>query len=223
MDTQQPPPWGTLIEEARKAMRPKVSMRKAAELALISEGRWRQITKGYQSAGGGQIPVPGPADTLARMAKVVGLTPDALEGVGRVDVADEMRAITGLGRTEDGDMWISDNSEELELLGDWLGGLYDEDEIEDMGPPPTKALLLWSWEQLIEGLQAKILDELKLKDFVIEALSQRPKPSQVEELQAQVVSLKERLSAASDEVQGAVAAHEEEGSIAGEQEESDTP
>jgi hypothetical protein len=75
-------PWGRLIDEGRR--RTGLSVRKAASAAGISEGRWRQIVNGYQSAGNGQtITVDGPDDTVARMAEVAGVTPDELRSAGR--------------------------------------------------------------------------------------------------------------------------------------------
>lgn len=90
----QPPPEAKLIEELREAARPKLSVRKAAEAAGISEGRWRQISKGYnQATKDTRVPVRAPADTLARMARVVGATADQLLEVGRGDAADELSAL----------------------------------------------------------------------------------------------------------------------------------
>lgn len=66
-------------------------MRTAAGRASISEGRWRQIAKSFkQESGGVRIPVRAPAGTLARMAKVVGATPDQLREAGRDDAAAEL-------------------------------------------------------------------------------------------------------------------------------------
>jgi transcriptional regulator with XRE-family HTH domain len=66
-----------------------MSARKAAELAGISDTRWRNIVNGYQAIGQGQsIPIIAPAETLARMARVVGVTGDQLAAAGRADVKD---------------------------------------------------------------------------------------------------------------------------------------
>jgi hypothetical protein len=84
-------PEGALIEAAREAIQPRLSGRAAAAAAGISDGRWRQIVNGYLSAGRQQyIPVVAPPDTLARMAKVVGVTAEQLVGVGREDAAGEL-------------------------------------------------------------------------------------------------------------------------------------
>lgn len=93
----KPPPmgdWpaeGRRIETARLEIRPRLSQRKAGALAGISDTRWRHITTGKQPAGEVEIPVVGPSDTVARMAKVVGVTPEQLEADGRADAADELR------------------------------------------------------------------------------------------------------------------------------------
>ncbi len=93
MTTPNPPPEALLIEARRKASRPKLSAREASRRADISEGRWRQIAKGYTSVGGLHAPVVAPADTLARMARVVEITPDELRSVERNDAALELEYI----------------------------------------------------------------------------------------------------------------------------------
>ena len=81
-----PPPWGVLLTKALADA--QLSAREAARRAGISEGRWRQIASGYLVFGPGfGAPGPGPAQTLARMAAVAGVTPAQLTGVGRADAA----------------------------------------------------------------------------------------------------------------------------------------
>jgi hypothetical protein len=79
----EPPPEGVLIESARRDA--KLSVREAARRAGISEGWWRQVVKGYQSLSGGSFGTVRdvPADTVAKMAKAAGVTPEQLEGEGR--------------------------------------------------------------------------------------------------------------------------------------------
>jgi|SRR5580698_3608511 hypothetical protein len=82
----EPPGWGALITAA--IARNGLSAREAARRAGLSEGRWRQITGGYQVVSPGvYAEVRGPAGTLARMAAVAGVTPAQLRGVGRDDAA----------------------------------------------------------------------------------------------------------------------------------------
>jgi hypothetical protein len=86
-DRPEPPPWGTLIAAALRAA--GLSAREAARRAGISEGRWRQITGGYQVVSPGvYAPVRGPAGTLARMAAVAGVSPAQLRAAGRDDAAE---------------------------------------------------------------------------------------------------------------------------------------
>lgn len=104
MSDLEPPPEALLVERLRTAARPKLSIRAAADAAGISDARWRQIAKGYNQASKDvRVPARAPADTLARMAKAVGATPDQLREVGRADAAEELQAlpstqsITGVG------------------------------------------------------------------------------------------------------------------------------
>ena len=84
-----------MLERLRTSHRPKLSVRSAADQAGMSDARWRQIAKGFKyEAGGIRIPARAPADTLARMAKVVGATPEQLREVDRADAADELEAMT---------------------------------------------------------------------------------------------------------------------------------
>ncbi len=93
-----PQPEGKLITEARK--RARLSGREAARRAGISEGRWRQIVNGYMVVTKGVYsPVVGaPAETIARMAQSVDVTPEQLESVGRADAADELRKLNAGAR-----------------------------------------------------------------------------------------------------------------------------
>jgi transcriptional regulator with XRE-family HTH domain len=93
-DYQAPPPEGELITAALKRIRPRLSIREAARRAGISEGWWRQVVRGYQPIkGGGKAPMTGSAETIAAMARVVGVTPEQLEQAGRTDAAEELRIL----------------------------------------------------------------------------------------------------------------------------------
>jgi len=84
------PPEGKLIAEA--AARRGLSLRKAAKQAGISYGRWRQIATGYQNVSPGEFAiVRAPGGTLAKMARVVGVTPEQLAAAGRQDAAEAMQ------------------------------------------------------------------------------------------------------------------------------------
>jgi hypothetical protein len=82
----EPPPWGALISAALASE--GISAREASRRAGLSEGRWRQITGGYQVVSPGiYAEVRGPAATVARMAAVAGVTPAQLRAAGRDDAA----------------------------------------------------------------------------------------------------------------------------------------
>ena len=86
------PPEGRLIHDA--ADRLDLSIREAARRAGISYGRWRQIVMGYQNVSPGSFaPVHAPAKTIAKMARVVNVSPAQLTAAGRDDAAE---VLTGL-------------------------------------------------------------------------------------------------------------------------------
>jgi hypothetical protein len=85
------PPEGKLIADA--LARAGLSIREASRRAGISYGRWRQIASGVQNVSPGSYGrVRAPAKTLAKMARVVGVTPDELHSTGREDAAAELQA-----------------------------------------------------------------------------------------------------------------------------------
>ena len=127
------PAEGRLIDAALKAAVPKLSMRRAAEAAGMSDGRWRQIVKGYQGTGSGRIPVVAPADTLARMALVVGVTPDELDGAGRSDAAESLRHV--LATSEHPDTELSQVSTDR-LLGEIRRRIEGASHAVDTTPQP---------------------------------------------------------------------------------------
>lgn len=88
-DALTPTVEGLLIRRARQRSRPKISMADAASKAGISVDNWGHIERGYQSMGRDQPPrvVVPPADTLAHMAHAVGITPQELADIERVDAS----------------------------------------------------------------------------------------------------------------------------------------
>lgn len=85
---------GGLIYEARTGQVPRVSLAKAAKRVGISTSRWRQVEQGAHA----------PADTVALMARAVGVTPDGLRGAGRIDAAKALERLGEQSRwTEDDD------------------------------------------------------------------------------------------------------------------------
>jgi transcriptional regulator with XRE-family HTH domain len=137
MPARQAPPEAKLIASARQALVPRVSMRQAAERAGISPTRWRQLEAGVIRVRGKDYPEVAPAETLARMALAVGVSPSSLVAAGRGDAA----AITAVLAGRD---W---REEELRDLGADRGGFLEADEVERLvaryrerrGPPETRA------------------------------------------------------------------------------------
>lgn len=94
-DRPEQRPEGRLIAVAQKQAR--LSQREAARRAGMSEARWRNIVSGYQTVSAGMhAPVRGPADTIARMSQVVGVTAEQLIAAGRDDAATELRDLPPL-------------------------------------------------------------------------------------------------------------------------------
>ena len=79
------PALGRLIEEARDRL--KISQNEVASRVEMTGTRWRQIVKGDADL---MHSIRG-LRTLAKMAEVVGLSPQQVGEVGRADVAAEMR------------------------------------------------------------------------------------------------------------------------------------
>jgi transcriptional regulator with XRE-family HTH domain len=91
--TERPaePPEGQLIKAALTAS--PLTQRAAAKRAGISDTRWRQIVSGYQAIGGQKVPFRSRDETLARMARAVGVSPEQLEAVGRAGAAAALREV----------------------------------------------------------------------------------------------------------------------------------
>lgn len=118
-------PEAKLIEELRQAVRPKLSVRRAATMAGISEGRWRQIAKGYNQVSKETfVESIAPADTLARMARVVGATPGQLQEVGREDAADELAV-------------LYEKDREFREVKQRVGEIYDDLQSQSAFKPPA--------------------------------------------------------------------------------------
>lgn len=91
-DRPEQRPEGKLIGEAQR--RSPLSQRQAATRAGISENHWRNIVKGYSTISAGvRAPIRGAADTVARMAQAVEVTPEQLAEADREDAAEELRAL----------------------------------------------------------------------------------------------------------------------------------
>jgi transcriptional regulator with XRE-family HTH domain len=89
----QPPADALLIRQRREAAAPPMSRRQAAVKAGISPSQWSDIERGSKMAGQGTVvPIRATAETLARMARVVGATANELTAAGRSDAADLLQA-----------------------------------------------------------------------------------------------------------------------------------
>jgi len=117
-DRPEPRPEGQLIAAALKAA--GISAREAARRADISEVRWRQIVSGVQTVSGQPVPVVGPADTVARMARAVGLTSDAFMDV-RDDVMTAMLKDEAAEAERRGRAYVADADEAYTRLRRKLG------------------------------------------------------------------------------------------------------
>lgn len=85
-------PEGALLRLARQAA--GLTIPDAVRLSGVSKARWSTVESGYESRGGVSRPVNAKADTIARMARAVGLTPERLESEGqRPDAAGILREI----------------------------------------------------------------------------------------------------------------------------------
>lgn len=130
--TEHPlPPESRLLGAARKKL--GISMRKAAEWARLSPERWRQIEQGKATVARGiEIAVADvPADTIARMARAVDVTPDELDHAGRGDAATELRKILAAEPATTADA-LEDVRQRLDRLERHMG-------LEDGGDAPGKA------------------------------------------------------------------------------------
>lgn len=145
----EPSPIAQTIENYRKAE--GVSVRSAAKKASLSEGRWRQIAKGYQQATKEvRIPVNAPTETLVRMALALHMTPYNFSGLDSSPEVDAFRdalqaAIPKLegspmfgGSYEDPEYlgnieeWVSQLQTRIEMLEDRLAAVEpDSDEDPD--------------------------------------------------------------------------------------------
>ena len=89
-----PPVEAELIRQRREAMDPGMSRRQAAAKTGISPSHWSDVERGHKKAGTGVVvPIRATAKTLARMARVVGVSADDLAAAGRRDAARQFRDV----------------------------------------------------------------------------------------------------------------------------------
>jgi len=135
------PPEAALIRQRREAAIPEMSRRQAAAKAGISPSQWSDVERGHKRAGPGVVvPVQATADTLARMARVVGASADNLAAAGREDAARQLRtvdlehdlrqriaAIPGLGTISGQSLSGTDGTELLPLIAAGLDAIERSD------------------------------------------------------------------------------------------------
>lgn len=128
-----------LIRRSRESVAPPLSRRQAAAKAGISPSQWSDIERGHKQGGSGvTVPVQATAETLARMATIVGATADDLASAGREDAARELRnldrdqnlrrrmaAIPGLGKIGKQKLLSSDGQELLPMIARGLDAIGD--------------------------------------------------------------------------------------------------
>jgi len=142
-------PEGRLLGDALR--RSGMSARQAAPLAHISDTRLRHIINGYQPYQGQQLKVVGPADTVARIARVVGVTPDQLAAAGRPDAAAILRERETAPTTRGAEL-VRHRDEGREDLVAFLAD-YDPQKL-----PPASGLRLFDELQMLEELRHRIED-----------------------------------------------------------------
>lgn len=97
-----PPPEAVLIALARKAR--NLTIVDAANLSgVIKSSRWGQIESGYVMRQGTPVRTEAQDMDLARMAHVVGVTPDELRSAGRSDAAEILDRIRLQAERDDTD------------------------------------------------------------------------------------------------------------------------
>jgi hypothetical protein len=203
-DKPEQPPEGRLLAAALR--RSGRSARSVAKEMGISDTRLRHIINGYQPVGRGQtVTVVGPAETVARAAAVLKVTPDDLAQAGRPDAGELLRAAQSNDWSSPGmvDLKVETAVRELRefLDSDWLST-----------DPPESALFMFSDEQ--------VLDEMVRRFRLRTAQVQQWRRQQI----AEAKPSRAALSVADDNIPDAVAAHDEEDvPTVGEQGESDLP
>ncbi|QIS18581.1 helix-turn-helix domain-containing protein [Nocardia terpenica] len=75
--------FGRRVQAAREAL--GLSKRRAAELADVSETRWRHLENGWETLRGQKFPIKTTPETVYRVAMAVRLDPDELLAVAGFD------------------------------------------------------------------------------------------------------------------------------------------
>lgn len=83
------PSWGRLIDDARDRLDPPVSQNEAARQLDMSGTNWRRIVQGISGAMASKRG----ATTVARMARLGGVSPRSLHEHGHPQAAEELRRL----------------------------------------------------------------------------------------------------------------------------------
>lgn len=86
-------PLGVLLENSRLRRRPRLSQNAVAKAAGTSPTTYRRVISGISRFGGQDVPFNASAETVARIADVLGITPDELYGVGSKEASEELRIL----------------------------------------------------------------------------------------------------------------------------------
>lgn len=94
MDEPPETSFGALLQSGRQ--KAGLSVRRAAKAAGISEARWRQLERGYQSSGSAKIPANPKADTVVKAADAVGVDADEALAAAGIDAdSEKVRDLAG--------------------------------------------------------------------------------------------------------------------------------
>lgn len=165
------PPEAELIRRSRESAELPLSRRQAAGRAGISPSQWSDIERGHKQAGSGvTVPVQATAETLARMARIVGATADDLAAAGREDAARELRnldrdqdlrrriaAVPGLGPVGQHKLLSTDSQELLPLIVAGLDAIMSS----EIGSKARQEVTAFFVDNLIHDVMRRV-DELSL-------------------------------------------------------------
>lgn len=143
---------GAFIERMRTKEGPPLTVRAAAREAGISESRWRQIVSGYrQETAELRVPVRAPARTLARMARVVGSTPEQLREVGRDDAADELVRLCAEPATPPKNAQTQGQETTVDVAVEFAAMEQVAAVIGDLDPEARRRVLNWALDRYVDS------------------------------------------------------------------------
>src|ERR1700728_2046912 len=97
-DLPLPTPAGKLLRRERELAVPKLGRPEVAHRAGVDPGTLGNIERGYRHLGNGKVrEVAGDADVIAKVARVLNITPQRLREAERDDAADALEEILRAG------------------------------------------------------------------------------------------------------------------------------